>query len=93
MTLTYRFSLGLDFDALFIKEHNSNQKKLFQLFPFKYLKDQILPHHLTIIYIEFNGITPQMLHSKFQGNKLTGSGKEDFSSVLPHLGTDAILVM
>ena len=34
-----------------------------------------------------------MLHTKFRGNRPTGSGKEDFCVVLPYMGVEAILVM
>ena len=33
-----------------------------------------------------------MLHTKFRGNRLTGSG-EDFFRFLPYMGMAAILVM
>ena len=44
-----------------------------------------------IIYINFKELTPQMLHTKFQGNWTSGSG--DFLRFLPHKGMVAILVM
>ena len=34
-----------------------------------------------------------MLHIKFQGNQLSGSGEEDFLMILPYMGMVAILVM
>ena len=34
-----------------------------------------------------------MLHTKFQGNWLSGSGEEDFFRFLPHMGVAAILVI
>ena len=34
-----------------------------------------------------------MLHTKFRGNRSTGSGEEDFEGVLPYMGVAAILVM
>ena len=38
-----------------------------------------------------------MLHTKFRGNRLAGSGEEDFQRVsegfLPYMGVAAILVM
>ena len=34
-----------------------------------------------IIYINFEELTPQMLHIKFQGNWPRGSGEEDFLKV------------
>ena len=34
-----------------------------------------------------------MLHSKFRGNRSTGSGEEDFKGCLPYVGMTAILVM
>ena len=40
-----------------------------------------------------NGLTPQMLHTKFHGNWLSGSGVEDFLRFLPGMGMVAILVM
>ena len=34
-----------------------------------------------------------MLHTKFLGNRPTGSGEEDFEGFLPYMGMAAILVM
>ena len=34
-----------------------------------------------------------MLHTKFHGNGLTGSGEEDCEGFLPYMGMVAILVM
>ena len=34
-----------------------------------------------------------MLHTKFRGNRSTGSGEEDFEGFLPYIGMVAILVM
>ena len=34
-----------------------------------------------------------MLHTKFHGNRLAGTGEEDFLRVLPYMGVSAILVM
>ena len=34
-----------------------------------------------------------MLHTKFRGNPLAGSGGEDFEGFLPYMGVAAILVM
>ena len=34
-----------------------------------------------------------MLHTKFRGNRPTGSGEEDFLRFLPYMGMTAILVM
>ena len=34
-----------------------------------------------------------MLHTKFQENRLAGSGEEDFECFLPYMGVAAILVM
>ena len=34
-----------------------------------------------------------MLHTKFRGNRPTGSGGEDFLRFLPYTGVAAILVM
>ena len=34
-----------------------------------------------------------MLHTKFQGHRLIGSGEEDFFKVLPYIGMAAMLVM
>ena len=31
-----------------------------------------------IILANLNGVASQMLHTKFRGNRLTGSGEEDF---------------
>ena len=65
----------------------------FQPFPFKSLRDQIWPCHKishgqprVIIYIYFKELTPQMLHTKFQGNQPSGSGEEDFFKVFTIYG-------
>ena len=34
-----------------------------------------------------------MVHTKFRGNQLAGSGEEDFEGFLPYMGVAAILVM
>ena len=34
-----------------------------------------------------------MLHTKFRGNRPTGSGEEDFEGFLLYMGVAAILVM
>ena len=34
-----------------------------------------------------------MLHAKFRGNRLSGSGKEDFEGVLQYMEVAVILVM
>ena len=34
-----------------------------------------------------------MLHTKFRGNRSTGSGGEDFQRFLPYMGVEAVLVM
>ena len=34
-----------------------------------------------------------MLHTKFQGNRPSGSGEEDFFRFLPYIGVAAILVI
>ena len=34
-----------------------------------------------------------MLHTKFSGNRPTGSGEEGFEGFLPYMGVVAILVM
>ena len=34
-----------------------------------------------------------MLHTKFRGNRPTGSIEEDFEGFLPYMGVAAILVM
>ena len=34
-----------------------------------------------------------MLHAKFQDQRTSGSGEEDFLRFLPYMGTAAILVM
>ena len=34
-----------------------------------------------------------MLHTKFRGNRLTGSGEKDFEGYLPYMCMVAILVM
>ena len=34
-----------------------------------------------------------MLHTKFHGNRLVGSGEEDFLRFLPYMGMAAIFVM
>ena len=68
-----------------IKEHNSNRKIFFLTFFTIQKPSEIRPcpkigygQPGVIIYINFKRITPKMLHSKFQGNLPSGSGKEDF---------------
>ena len=34
-----------------------------------------------------------MLHTKFRGNRLAGSGEEDFEGFVPYISVAAILVM
>ena len=34
-----------------------------------------------------------MLHTKFRGNRSTGSEEEDFERFLPYIGVAAILIM
>ena len=34
-----------------------------------------------------------MLHTKFRGNRSSGSGEEDFERFLPYMGVVAILVI
>ena len=46
-----------------------------------------------MIYINFIELTPQMLHTKFQGNQPGGFEEEDFLRFLPYMGKVAILVM
>ena len=48
---------------------------------------------MVIIYTNFLELTPQMLHTKFQGNLPSGSGEEDFLRFLSYMGVAAILVM
>ena len=48
---------------------------------------------MVIIYTNFIELTPQMLHTMFQGNQPSGSGEEDFLRFLPYMGMAAILVM
>ena len=81
-----------------IKEHNSNRNSHF--FNFFYSKASGTKFDLdikgqprVIIYINFIELTPQMLHTKFQGNQPSGSGEEDFLRFLPYMGMVAILVM
>ena len=68
------------------KEHNSNQKmNSFNFFPIKNLRDQIRLWHKigheqprVTIYINLKGLTPKVLHTKFQGNRHNCFGEEDF---------------
>ena len=79
-----------------IKKHNSNQKC-----PFSSQKPNETNLTLTkigrgqskvIIYTNLKGLSPQMLNTKFQGNRSSGFGK-NFLRFLPYLGMMAILVM
>ena len=45
------------------------------------------------MYINYDGPTSQMLHTKFRGNRPTGSGEEDFLRFLLFIAMAAILVM
>ena len=67
------------------REHNSSRKMHFFSFPIPKQKGPIL----TLLYIRsrsiqghrlynFVELAPKMLHSKFQGNRHSGSGEEDF---------------
>ena len=55
------------------------------MFAVKNLRDQILPYHKirqgqpkVIIYIILIVLESQMLNNTFQGNRLSGSGEDDF---------------
>ena len=48
---------------------------------------------MVIIYTNYNGQESPMLHTKFRGNRPTGSGEEDCLRFLPYIGMAAILVM
>ena len=48
---------------------------------------------MVTIYKKFKELTPQMLHTKFQGNQPSGSGPEDFLSLLSYEGIVVILFM
>ena len=47
---------------------------------------------MVIILSNYDGLKSPMLHTKFRGNRPTGSGEEDFLAVL-YMGVAAILVM
>ena len=79
-------SIGVKIWCIIVSQSTvSNQKMhFFNFFPIKSLRDQIWHCHKigqgqsrVIIYINIEGLTPQMLHCKFQGNQPSGSG-EDF---------------
>ena len=86
MTLTSRIPCRLNFDALLYRRAQQQPKyALFQRFPFKSLRDQIWTCHKigqgqprVIIYINFEGLNPQMGHTKFQGNWPSSSWEEAF---------------
>ena len=46
-----------------------------------------------IIYIYFVEIESPILNAKFQDNRTSGSGEEDFYRFLPYMGVVTILVM
>ena len=48
---------------------------------------------MVIMLANYDGVESQRLHTKFCGNRLTGSGEEDFLSFFPYMGAAAILVM
>ena len=48
---------------------------------------------MAIIYIILVVLESQMLHTKFQGNQLGGSGEADLFMFLTYLGMMAIFVM
>ena len=75
-----------------ITEHNSNQNCTFQLFPFKSPRNQIWPYH-KIGQGQDTGSSTRMLHTKFQGNWLSGSGEDAFLRFLPYMGMAAILIV
>ena len=94
--------LGVEFECVFITKGTiATEKVSFStFFSFKSLGDQNLPCHKidqgqprVIIYIYLKELTLQVLHTKFQGNQPSGSGKEDFLRFLPYMGMAAILVM
>ena len=67
------------------------------LFPFSsYRKAQVTKFQpRVIIWTNYDGLETSMLHTKFHGNKSTGSGGEDYEveGFLPYMGVAAILVM
>ena len=77
-----------------IKEHNSNRNSHF--FNFFHSKAYGTKFDLAIkigqgqprviIYINYIELTFQMLHTKFQGHRLSGSGEEDFFNVFTIYG-------
>ena len=84
MTLASRISKALN---AFLHQRAQWQlnNTLFQLFHYQSLRDKIWPcskrgqgQLRVIIYIDFVELVPQMLHTKFQGNRPSGSGEEDF---------------
>ena len=46
-----------------------------------------------VVYINFKELTPKMLHTKFQDNRPSDSGEEDFLGFLSYMGMAAILVI
>ena len=70
------------------------------MFPFKCIREQTWPWRyvgqgqpMIIIWTNFVGPTTQMLHTKSQGHRPSGSGEEDFKGFLPYMNVAAILVM
>ena len=80
-----------------MKEHNSIRKSTFA--PFSIQKSKGPCHKIgqdqpgVTIYVNFKELTPQMLCTKFQGNRPSGSGREFFLRFLPFMGMVVILVM
>ena len=76
------------------------EKYTFSVFPLHKSKGPNLIYHKIgqgqprdFIYTIFKELTPKMLHTKIQGNRLSGSGEEDFLKVLPYMDMAAILVI
>ena len=96
ITLTSRISLGIIFDAFCTKEHKNNKKCTLSTF-FSIQKPKgpklTVPKNRSrstqghCLYNLFQGLTPKMLHAKFQSNRPSGCGEEDFLKIFKVFST------
>ena len=100
LTLTNRIHRDSIWMHCYIKEHNSNRKMHFSIFPFQSLREQYWPCHKisqgqprVIVYINFKELNPQVLHTEFQAIGPVVLEKKIYLRFLPYMGMVAILVM
>ena len=85
------FSQGQEFKAAIVS-------KISTVFAFSHIKADVSKtdtgqgHPRVVMLANYDGLGSPMLHTKFRGNRQTGSGEEDFEGFLPYMGMAAILV-